>query len=697
MPKLFLNHPILRKSILGLLALMGFLFVFLASIPIWFNVDQYRPQIAAAITPYISGHVQLGKLSLSAWGGLKVGVANLQISDIAGESVISSESLDVNIPLKSLVGATPSLTLNVRSPKIQIRKDKQGELNVLKLIKNNPYESSQPSPKSSTMKTETDEKNSELPDFLRRAEFNLNLVDADILYLDLSTQDSQRLKSINIEANRISLKQPSDFKLSAILDVNSTKGWKIQGPLLIEGTFEPKQDSLGLGQGKIKAKSQLDSLRIESFDGYKKDKGTVGLIKVDWEKDVQGHQGLFQFEIPGLDLKVKVNLEPTESIRGEIKIASNRIDLDQLLPAKLSPENRSDKENQVNKVKESSGNGASQKSFDVTLAEFKKNPWFLKSDLGITFDLKELKSKGIRISDFIADSRLKDGLLNIRSIKANLLGGTGEINALVNLKNSLVNYSIKMDFKDLRLGDAIASQNPWLQNTVTGLGAFTFSGTGAGLDPDLAKSHFVGRGNVKIVKAKFATLNLGEIVSEGLGKSFLKLAEQIPGFQGSNLSQVGKIQSEYEILGGDFNISQGVFEASNFVGKPYPNKGLDLFGNTRVAFKDCSLSADWKVQDTYNLTKARDLALETGGVRIEHILAEGNHPVVFPIKMGGTCAEPKVNYDAISADLIRVAVGNVTRGAAKKAVSEVGKRLQEELGKKAAQPIKDVLKGIFGN
>jgi len=289
-----------------------------------------------------------------------------------------------------------------------------------------------------------------------------------------------------------------------------------------------------------------------------------------------------------------------------------------------------------------------------------------------------MKSKGIVISDILIQGSFKKGLMKIDQAKLKVLEGSVIASAQVNLMSSLPTYTGQVEVKEAQLGQAVNSQSPLLKNTVYGKGYFKFAGSGSSFDPENAKSRFVGQGNFKIEGAKFSTLDVGQMVTQGLGQSMIKIIEKLPPLKGQSLEKV-------------------LFKASRFLAKPVPNQGLELVGSTELDLRTCALKADWQIQDPYNLTRARDIKFEQGGFKVEHLLAEGNKPVVFPVQIGGTCESPKVNYEAMTTHFLKVALNNASKGAVQKVTQEVGKKLQEELGKRAGQQLKDALKGIFGN
>jgi hypothetical protein len=320
-----------------------------------------------------------------------------------------------------------------------------------------------------------------------------------------------------------------------------------------------------------------------------------------------------------------------------------------------------------------------------------------QTDLVLKAEIKEIKSKGIVILDLLAQGSFKKGLLKIEQVKLKVLDGWVTASAQLNMMSSIPVYSGQVEVKEVQLGQAVSSQSPLLKNTVQGKGYFKFAGSGSSFDPENAKARFVGQGSMKIAGAKFSTLDVGQMVTQGLGQSMSKIIEKLPLLKGQSLDKVGSIKSEYEAMTADFSIAQGVFKAPKFLAKPVPNQGLELAGSTELDLRTCALKAEWQIQDPYNLTRVRDIKLEQGGFKVEHLFEEGNKPVMFPIQIGGTCESPKVNYEAMTAHFLKVALNNASKGAVQKATQEVGKKLQEELGKRAGQQLKDALKGIFGN
>lgn len=691
------KSSLLKKLGLFFLSVIGLVVLFLATIPFWFNIDRYRPQLVAQIRPYFKGEIELGRLSLSFWGKFRVGVDGLELKDTLGNSLVAAKSMAVEIPVSSIWSGAPSMTFVLNSPSINVVKDEKKKINLLDLVKS-PASTDQETKNSTepSLKTTLD-RDAFNSDFLTHAKVTVQISKARVVYNDLSTKSRSEVTSVNFVAKDISLSGQSQLKVSADLDTQLSNGWSLKGPLEILGVIKGNWVQEDSWQGSVALKSNLKELRIDSNGGYKKDRGIPGSFQAEFNRSQEAMTANCQFEIPGVDLEVKANLDSLEKPRGELLFHSKKIDLDAFWPktnsnGTLTPTtlNASSKTSQDKFYQ-------GKESLDKNVRALRENPWMNESDLVLKAEIREMKSKGIVISDVLIQGSFKKGLMKIDQAKLKVLEGSVIASAQVNLMSSLPTYTGQVEVKQAQLGQAVNSQSPLLKNTVYGKGYFKFAGSGSSFDPENAKSRFVGQGNFKIEGAKFSTLDVGQMVTQGLGQSMIKIIEKLPPLKGQSLEKVGSIKSEYEVMSADFTIAQGVFKAPRFLAKPVPNQGLELVGSTELDLRTCALKADWQIQDPYNLTRARDIKFEQGGFKVEHLLAEGNKPVVFPVQIGGTCESPKVNYEAMTTHFLKVALNNASKGAVQKATQEVGKKLQEELGKRAGQQLKDALKGIFGN
>jgi hypothetical protein len=193
------------------------------------------------------------------------------------------------------------------------------------------------------------------------------------------------------------------------------------------------------------------------------------------------------------------------------------------------------------------------------------------------------------------------------------------------------------------------------------------------------------------------------MVSDGLNGAIGKIADKIPALKGKAVGGLQGRESRYDSVSSDFTIHGGQFVAPNFVAKAAPNKGIDLKGDVAVGLKEQSLKANFEVIDTYNLTHARDLAVNQNGVEVNHILAEGNGPVRFPVSVGCTLMAPCYSYTQVPEFLAKVAVNNAMGGLKSRAKSELQNKAKDILkgaipsGGGGNNPLSDIGKKLFGH
>jgi ribosomal protein L14 len=70
-------------------ALLVLILAAIIVIPLVVDVDKYRPQIIQKANEQINGKLELGKLSLSLWGKIRIQAAGLKLADSQGRTVVS--------------------------------------------------------------------------------------------------------------------------------------------------------------------------------------------------------------------------------------------------------------------------------------------------------------------------------------------------------------------------------------------------------------------------------------------------------------------------------------------------------------------------------------------------------------------------------------------------------------------------------
>jgi hypothetical protein len=310
--------------------------------------------------------------------------------------------------------------------------------------------------------------------------------------------------------------------------------------------------------------------------------------------------------------------------------------------------------------------------------------------------MKLIKAYQVRITDILCKLSFKDLAAGMDQCGLNVFSGAVKSDAKIQLKPKMPLYQFDLKVAHLELSQAVESQMALFKNTVTGKANFSVKGNGASFNPAPATSQLKAQGNMKIEQAEFATLDVMKMVKEALTKSIGQIAEKVPGMKGKSLPlNLPDKAAKYEFISSDFTIADAKFNAPNLQAKAAPNQGIDLKGNALVGLKDQSLKAFFDVIDTYNFTRARDLSVEQNGVKVEHILADGNSPVHFPIHVGCTTQAPCYSYTEVPEALSKVALNNVSRALTGKAKEEAKKHADTMIKKVAPPSVQDKLKGLF--
>src|SRR6185295_14314071 len=127
-----------KKILIAVSAFFALVIVAIIAIPFFVDVDKYRPQIVSKANEYLNGKLDIGKLSLSLWGQVKVRIDGLSLKDPAGQEVFGVKDAYFHIPFTSLLGGSPDLILVADKPVVLAIKDKRGKLNMMGLVKSQP-------------------------------------------------------------------------------------------------------------------------------------------------------------------------------------------------------------------------------------------------------------------------------------------------------------------------------------------------------------------------------------------------------------------------------------------------------------------------------------------------------------------------------------------------------------------------------
>ncbi|MFM8315573.1 MAG: hypothetical protein ACKOA8_14920, partial [Deltaproteobacteria bacterium] len=561
-----------RKLLLGILFLLLAVIGFLATIPLWFDIDQYRPQIVSMVNAHLNGKLNLGKLSLSCWGKFKIQIESLELEDAAGEKVVSAKTISSEIPLISVLSQSPSLTVFLDKPEIKVVKDKTGKLPLLNLVK------VQGTQRDELKSSKTDEKigatknsqetavDPQVEKWAKNSKLSFEMKNAHLVYSDSFAGLQTEIKDLNLEIREFSLSHPGNARVWANVDTKMGKSFAVRGPFELKAKWNLRSEADKGVVGSVEASSDFKLLEIELADGFKKKRGEVGNIKLSLNKtedtvilqqlelilpqfkingsasvkDIIADGGskasidaTLSSEAPGFHMGARAQLTSLTQPRGEVVLTSNGIDLDQLFPqaaiSNQAPKSGVNTDGSAIQGSSETQTGQVQSSeIDKSLSSLKDNPYFKNSMIHFITNFKSLKTKGIVISDIESSSKFKSGVFTVNSFKMRLLGGSGTSSGVLNLTGPLPSYQFNSEVSGLQLEQAMASQSELLKNMLKGKAQFQMSGKGESLEPEKAKLRLVAKGSFKVSEARFASLDVGKMATQALGGALVKVVEQVP-------------------------------------------------------------------------------------------------------------------------------------------------------------------------
>ena len=118
---------------------LGTLFVLLVAtaviVPLVVKVDRFRPEITAKINERLNGTAELGPLSLSLWGQIKVKIDSFKLMDAQKRPVVTVGEAYFHVPFSSIFSQAPLITLTMNRPEISVIKESNGKMNIMSLLR----------------------------------------------------------------------------------------------------------------------------------------------------------------------------------------------------------------------------------------------------------------------------------------------------------------------------------------------------------------------------------------------------------------------------------------------------------------------------------------------------------------------------------------------------------------------------------
>ncbi len=241
------------------------------TIPFFVNVDKFRPEIVKAVNTRLNGSLELGKLSLSLWGRIHIGVDGLKVVDSKGAPVLSVKDASFDMPYLSVISGSPLITIGMKEPEIQVLKDKEGKLNVMSLMKADP---------ATSTATGTDQKKEassqgqmELPGLAVNAHFGISIENAKLVYKDQAMDLANTVDRLNVRVKDFSLSRKTEMELWADLKTKMGTDLELEGPLRFKLALTPEISGGEFKKASVEADFSADDLSIRKGDLFTKQKG----------------------------------------------------------------------------------------------------------------------------------------------------------------------------------------------------------------------------------------------------------------------------------------------------------------------------------------------------------------------------------------------------------------------------------------
>lgn len=267
-----------KKRLLIAAGIVAGLFVLVvALVPLLVDVDSYRPQIVEAASKHLNGKLELGKLSLSLWSGVRVRVEGVAVSDTAGAKILSAKDVDLKVSFLSLLAMSPHVTLRLVSPELAVAKDKKGQLNVLKLMKEGSPGAAD-TPPATAPGTKADEKGSSggfAQGLVARTRVGLDIQQARVDYTDATTGTKSRFDKLSLVARELSLTRPTTVELTAAVDTEVGTTMRVNGPVILTASGKPELRGGELQSSQIEVALDVSKLAISMPGTFEKKSGVA--------------------------------------------------------------------------------------------------------------------------------------------------------------------------------------------------------------------------------------------------------------------------------------------------------------------------------------------------------------------------------------------------------------------------------------
>ncbi|MGK5089681.1 AsmA-like C-terminal region-containing protein [Bdellovibrionota bacterium FG-2] len=602
--------------------------------PYLVNVDSYRGDIATALNRSINGKIEIGKLSLSLWGHVRVNAAELHINDLEGNPVVSVKDAFFDLPLMSIIKRAPVMQIRLQGAEVRAVKTKSGKMNLLEV-----FGVSGPPTKSPTA---IPQKSGIFSKLVAAAGLNLEVNHARLTYKDLATQGESQFSDLNLAVKDLSLLRPVSGELWGNLDTKTASGWIIQGPARANFLMNTELTASHGPRFKLAVKLNLNELSFLAPGLFAKKPG----ILANAECVVIGSDTAFRLE----QLKAKL-VNATLSGTGRFARSDSRI------------------------------------AFNVESQEFDLKPWIEILQKPPGYDLSgvaRVKGSAQGVSENLSLAGSAEGKVFGGDFRGTF-GGTFQGTAPYRFSMTLNG----IDFKNL--SETIEGRAD-VDLNATGSG---FSVDEALAHLQGAGKFKIS--NAVFTTLNIPQVS-GEALGKGLApilQQFPQLREKVGASSRLGAELGSKSHARYKEISSQFTINAGHLKAPDFVAQSDAGQGIDLRGSVDITLANQQVAGRMELIDTHDLARLKNVGINVAGISVEHLLTEGEKPVTLPIQIGCTLKKPCYSYDEVTKKLAEVAIANIRVKAQKGLERKVQDKLTAKLPPALGSDLEKRLKGLF--
>jgi AsmA protein len=574
-----------KISLIVLGSFVGLLVLAMAYLMLIMDPNDYKPEIISQVKLSSNRDLTIeGDISWRFFPNVGFTIGHTQINSPEGfpsKPLLEFESAQIDLALLPLLNKRIEvglISINELSLYIHTRKDGVSNL------------TQPPSTHEKDTKTnaaEVAETQSSTPSINDLAIDGIQVNNANIVIENLAEQSEQSLTAVNFELGSFELEKAVSLTFSALINTGDISAEiNSSGQIMIDQQLQ-KFDLINLittisAKGEALPKNSMDI--VSTVNGYFDSANQV--VNFD-TLDLS----LLDIDING---KFKASLAGIPNLEYDVNISD--IDLDKILEGTESS-------TEVKNAEES-------QAIDLT--------WMKSFNAKGLLTIKSVKANNLTVSNIRFPMELKNSLMQLNPINAELYEGALLANIVLNAKNTVPAFSFKSTLKDVQALPLV--KDLMAKEVISGTANMQININGYGLEQLSLRKNTKGSGEFAFSDGAIHGVNVAELIRNGYAKikgHSIEITEQSD-------------QTDFASFTGSFNLADGIIS----------NQDLSLLSPLlRISGDGTANIIDESVN--YKLKTSIVGSLEgQGGKPIKDL-----KNLTIPLKIKGSMAEPDISID----------------------------------------------------